>query len=504
MNADDPLIAPGAARPARVVVLGCGSIGQAVVPLLIRDVKIAPSSIRVVEMVDTRHRIADSIAAGVVSEQAAVTRENLAHFLGERLSAGDILLDLAWNIDAIAIIEWCRNAGVRYLNTSVEVWEPYADVEKQPPASRTLYHRHMALRAAMRSWGDNNGPSAILEHGANPGWVSHEAKYALEQLGAELLKRGLVSGSAKEDLERALADGAHARIAEASGTKIIQIAERDTQLTDRPKEVGEFVNTWSGEGFYEEGIAPAELGWGTHERTMPARGLAHSDNGPRNQILIQRAGMETHVRTWVPGATPATAISGGSESIGMLIRHGEAFTMSEHLTVLNDDGAARYRPTVYYAYCPSDSAIASVHELRGRNWEHPDRFRLLNNEITTGEDRLGVLLLGHPLKAWWSGSLLSIDEARAILPGHSATTLQVAGAVIGAVGWLLRHPNEGIRVPDELPHNEVLPEIRNYLGMRWAGAVDWTPLKDRLELFPEVADALPEDPWQFDAFRANV
>jgi len=188
----------------------------------------------------------------------------------------------------------------------------------------------------------------------------------------------------------------------------------------------------------------------------------------------------------------------------MLIRHGEAFTMSEHLTVLNDDGAARYRPTVYYAYCPSDSAIASVHELRGRNWEHPDRFRLLNNEITTGEDRLGVLLLGHPLKAWWSGSLLSIEEARAILPGHSATTLQVAGAVIGAVGWLLRHPNEGIRVPDELPHNEVLPEIRNYLGTRWAGAVDWTPLKDRLELFPEVADALPDDPWQFDAFRANV
>ena len=260
MTADDPLIAPGAARPARVVVLGCGSIGQAVVPLLIRDVKIAPSSIRVVEMTDTRHRIADSIAAGVVYEQAAVTRENLAAFLGERLSAGDILLDLAWNIDAIAIIGWCRSAGVRYLNTSVEVWEPYADVEHQPPASRTLYHRHMALRAAMRSWGDNNGPSAILEHGANPGWVSHEAKFALEQLGAELLKRNLVSGAAKSDLERALADGAHARIAEASGTKIIQIAERDTQLTDRPKEVGEFVNTWSGEGFYEEGIAPAEIG----------------------------------------------------------------------------------------------------------------------------------------------------------------------------------------------------------------------------------------------------
>jgi homospermidine synthase len=48
----------------------------------------------------------------------------------------------------------------------------------------------------------------------------------------------------------------------------------------------------------------------------------------------------------------------------------------------------------------------------------------------------------------------------------------------------------------------VLADIRNYLGTRWSGAVDWSPLQNRLELFPEVADAPPVDPWQFDAFRA--
>ena len=438
---------------------------------------------------------------GVVYEQAAVTRDNLATFLGERLGAGDVLLDLAWNIDAVAIIGWCRESGVRYLNTSVEVWEPYADVADQPPATRTLYHRHMGLRAMISRWGSNSGPSAIVEHGANPGWVSHEAKFALEELGAALLSRNAITGADAgariAALEGALAADDFARAAEAAGVKIVQISERDTQLTDRPKEVGEFVNTWSGEGFYEEGIAPAELGWGTHERTLPARALEHVDEGPRNQILIRRAGMETQVRTWIPGGNPARAVAEGGESIGMLIRHGEAFTMSDHLTVRDGQGAARYRPTVYYAYCPSDSAIASVHELRGRNWEHPDRFRLLNNEITTGEDRLGVFLLGHPLKGWWSGSLLSIDEARANLPGHSATTLQVAGSVIAAVAWLLRHPNEGLRVPDELPHRELLTDIRRYLGTRWSGSVEWTPLSSRLELFPDAlstADAPGDDP----------
>ncbi|MGI9096584.1 MAG: saccharopine dehydrogenase NADP-binding domain-containing protein [Candidatus Limnocylindrus sp.] len=504
------LVPASTPRPARIVVLGCGSIGQAVVPLLIRDLGITPSSIRVVELLDTRARIADSIAKGVTYEQAAVTRENLGAFLGERLGAGDVLLDLAWNIDAIEIIDWCRNHGVRYLNTSVEVWEPYADVAEQPPATRTLYHRHMGLRAMITRWGNNNGPSAIVEHGANPGWVSHEAKFALEELGAALLSRNAIVGADAAariaTLERALAADDFAQVAEAAGVKVIQISERDTQLTDRPKEVGEFVNTWSGEGFYEEGIAPAELGWGTHERALPARGLAHAGDGPRNQILIRRAGMETQVRTWIPGATPARAIAEGGESIGMLIRHGEAFTMSDHLTVRDERGAARYRPTVYYAYCPSDAAIASVHELRGRNWAHPERFRLLNNEITTGEDRLGVFLLGHPLKGWWSGSLLSIDEARVNLPGHSATTLQVAGSVIAAVAWLLRHPNEGLRVPDELPHRELLNDIRHYLGTRWSGAVDWTPLAGRLELFPDAvspAEAPGDDPWQFSAFLAR-
>ena len=35
----------------------------------------------------------------------------------------DRLLDLAWNIDNPTILQWCRDHGVRYLNTSVELWD---------------------------------------------------------------------------------------------------------------------------------------------------------------------------------------------------------------------------------------------------------------------------------------------------------------------------------------------------------------------------------------------
>ena len=51
--------------------------------------------------------------------------------------------------------------------------------------------------------------------------------------------------------------------------KGIHIAERDTQRAVHPKPRDVFVNTWSVEGFVSEGMQPAELGWGTHERWMP-------------------------------------------------------------------------------------------------------------------------------------------------------------------------------------------------------------------------------------------
>ena len=99
-----------------------------------------------------------------------------------------------------------------------------------------------------------------------------------------------------------------------TGVKVIHISERDTQVTDRPKEVDEFVNTWSIEGFYEEGIAPSELGWGTHERRLPA--AAHTyDYGPCSQICLSQMGMDTFVYSWVPL---------GGQIVGMVIRHGEA------------------------------------------------------------------------------------------------------------------------------------------------------------------------------------
>jgi homospermidine synthase len=193
---------------------------------------------------------------------------------------------------------------------------------------------------------------------------------------------------------------------------------------------------------------------------------------------------------------------------GMVVRHGEAFTMCEHLTVTDPvTGNAVYRPTVHYAYHPSDAAINSVLELRMRAWEMQPRQRIMNDEIISGRDELGVLLMGHPYKSWWTGSLLSIDEARAVVPHQSATTVQVACSILAAVSWMIDHPNEGVCVPDDLPWQYVLDKARPYLGTQHSGPADWDPVSSRNDVFPGFSverDHLNlDDPWQFTNFLTN-
>ena len=487
--------------PARVLVLGCGSVAQCVVPLLVRDLGIEPARLTVVDFADNRSRIAAEIAAGVTYEIDRVTPDNIDSFLSARVGDGDLLVDLAWNIDNPTILQWCRDHNVRYLNTSVEVWDPYIDLATTHPLDRTLYVRHMELRRMMAAWPDNRGATAVLEHGANPGLVSHFTKQALLEIGSAMLRDGLAAdaGALETALTTASNDGVGFNVlAMHTGTKVIHIAERDTQISSVPKAPDEFVNTWSVDGLYEEGIAPAEMGWGTHELRLPPNAYVHTGDGPRNQICLAQPGIETWVRSWVPSG----------EIRGMVVRHGESFTMCEHLTV-NDrvTGAAMYRPTVHYAYHPSDAAVNSVLELRMRSWAMQTKQRILNDEIISGRDELGVLLMGHPYKSWWTGSIMSIDEARAVIGHQSATTLQVAGSILGAVSWMIEHPTEGVRVPDDLPWQDVLRVATKYLGTLWSGPSDWDPVSTRNDVFGAFSNERNGldliDPWQFTNFLTH-
>lgn len=446
------------------------------------------SKVTILDMNPPDGRADEMLAAGATYMQHAITPENLAETLSGLVGPGDLLIDLAWNIEVTEIIDWCHRNGVLYINTATELWDPYDT--SVPPNQRTLYVRHMMLRDLKAKWTEP-GPTAIVEHGANPGLVSHWTKVALTDISRAMLAQG-VSPHKHPDIERYLSQRAWNHLAMTLGVKVIHISERDTQITNVPKRTNEFVNTWSVAGFHEEGIAPAEMGWGTHERYMPENAWTY-DYGPANQICLSQMGINTLVRSWVPTS---------GEIIGMVVRHGEAFTISDHLTVRAENGRPLYRPTVHYAYHPCDSAIVSLWELKMRNYEMQPAQRILQDEIIDGMDELGVLLLGHDLNGWWVGSQLDIHETRRLVPGQNATTLQVAASILGAVAYMVNHPDLGLCVPDDLPHEEILAVANPYLGPCPSVQTDWTPLKNHTDIFSPWNRwrPHPDDVWQFSTF----
>jgi homospermidine synthase len=459
-----------AAFSGRLVIIGFGSIGQGVLPLLLRHLDMRPAQISIITAEERGREIAAEY--GIEFIEHALTRDDYREVLRPRLGPGDFLLNVSVDVSSLALIELCQEQGALYLDTCIEPWPGGYTDPSLPPSARSNYAlRESALALRRRT---PNAPTAVITHGANPGLVSHFVKQALVDLAP----------GTPIPTDR---DG-WAHLSESLGVKAIHIAERDTQVAATPKEPGEFVNTWSIDGFFSEGSQPAELGWGTHERHFPADGHRH-EAGSQAAIYLMRPGAGTRVRSWTPLEGPY---------LGWLITHGESISIADYLTVGAGAGA-RYRPTCHYAYHPCDDAVLSLHELAGKNWELQARKRLIVDEITVGIDELGVLLMGNAKGVYWYGSRLSIEEARRVAPHNNATSLQVTAAVLAGIIWAIENPRRGIVEPDEMDYARVLEIAGPYLGEMVGVWGDWTPLKDRERLFPEDLDR--DDPWQFKNIR---
>ena len=177
----------------KVLMVGYGSVAQCTLPLLVKRAKIPCKSITVMDFENKREELKPWIAQGVKFVCDRITRENLGALLGKYVKAGDLLIDLAWNIDCCEILQWCHDRGVLYINTSIELWDPYAGAKNKHPTEKTLYFRRMAIRKMLVMWKEP-GATAVLEHGANPGLISHWTKRGLLDIAAAVVAEKKVKG----------------------------------------------------------------------------------------------------------------------------------------------------------------------------------------------------------------------------------------------------------------------------------------------------------------------
>jgi len=434
--------------PGRIIILGCGAVSRCLQTLLLKFEDLKPPLITLIDATEQYPQDNPVLQAGGKFIQFKITKTNFEAFLAETVKCDDVLINLASGVSSEDLVEWSHSNGVVYLDSSVEVWQ---QTERNDPFSDTIFARHTKLYSRCENW-SNPSPTAVLEHGANPGLVSHWVKYGLEYLA---------SRTNEKSVEKAASERDYPRLALLAGVKTIHISEHDRQVLGRERSPGEFCNTWSSDGLREESYGYTECCWGTHEHALPEASVQLTRK-KYSHLCIKRKPIETRMNSWTPS----------EEMTGFIVPHGETLTIGKRLSLWNEDELI-YRPTICFIYRPSKAAIESLEELR--SGVRVDSEHLMTSDIISGSDDLGVLLMGG-FGAIWVGNRLSIDRTRSIVgERHNATVLQVAASLVGALLWAIQNPRSGLMLPGDLPSEFILPIAHEFIGELEVHHTDWRP-----------------------------
>jgi len=441
-----------------IYILGQGAIGPALLYMILKIFKIKQKQITVIDLkqIDELKAIVKYVTLSALNEEPTdieiisirIDEQNYKTIFTKdhKLTKDDIIIDCAIEIHAIDIMKLCQESGCGYINSATEIWD-YKNI--YDPKSYTLY----PIIKDVREFSDELKKSgkinfnAVIDMGCNPGNVNLWAK-----LGLDMINKHYKTKKTAEQLD----------------IRTIHISEYDTQRSNIPKRINEYCNTWAStcEPFYEEGLAPVEMSFGNHEE-MPDEKFIEAVEDNDKYIAFNRLCTETYAHSYTPGY---------KNYIGILIRHGENITIGEEMStykIEKDKKIRTWSPSVYYVYHPTQDTMASLYELKEKNYKYQDNTRLFTKDIIDGRDELGLTFFLGNGDIFWIGSLLDIDEARDIYENKfndkiNATIVQVVGGYLSGIFHILdlnkKNKYNGVMVPEDLPYNTFYNKMKPFFG----------------------------------------
>jgi homospermidine synthase len=200
--------------------------------------------------------------------------------LSNFLQKGDVIVDLSTNVDAVTIWSFCMKNGINYMNTAMEESENSDNPRSFPKSTEEIYKSSLGYRHELIEkhplYNPNNGTTSVLEHGMNPGLISHFAKKGIIEAAEYFLKRKDWTDLNHINIEKYLKDRNYPKLAQEMGLHTIHCSETDSQFIENPPKdlKTKFYNTWSCRGFLTEGLVPIQVARGSHEDE-------HSEKLPR-------------------------------------------------------------------------------------------------------------------------------------------------------------------------------------------------------------------------------
>ena len=449
----------------KIVQLGFGAVGKSFFEKLPKEIKFNKENFFVISRDKLEYtfflELGGKLGNFIVAD---INRKNFKQIFSEYLNEGDLLIDFADGVGTKDFVEWCAYNNVMYLNTGETDWDDnwYNIFEENLKKNE--------LKGQLKQKNNVNKYPIVLQHGNNPGLVSHFVKSGLEYIVKKQFRNN-------KKLNTLLEENKFNEIAKELELKEIHVNDNDYQEVKDEFDENKLYSTWSIDSFFFEMLSEATVNSGTNEQINYEKEFKNIDikNGflEFKDLAIDKVG-----KTYYP--------KGKFE--GFLVPHEETITIAKSLEVKNGEDVT-YRPTVMFLYSPCKFAVKYLKEARVNDYLNPDATKpqnaenqiirgfkypkraeiLYKEQIKNGTEYVGVLLLGSKFNPVWVGNRIEknfLYKDKKSSFWQTPTITPVAMSALAATCWMIKNKDRGgIYFPDDInEYKEIIKFAEKYIS----------------------------------------
>ena len=344
----------------RIVQFGFGAVGKSFYEKLGKEVRFNENKYYVITREQYEFEAYVNLG-GIVSNfiVSEVTRDNFRQVFEPYLSEGDLLIDFADTVGTRDICEWCAQRNIMYINTGEADW---------PDHWYSIFEENELKQAMKERYGRSNDANRypiVLQHGNNPGLVSHFVKAALEYVVNTQFKKD-------KKLKNLIKQGQFNEVARNIGLTTIHVNDIDLQKVKGDYSDSVLYSTWCTDSFWFEMLSEATMNIGTHENVDYEEECNLVDR-EKGFLEFQKLAADRRCKTIYPHGTFE----------GYMVPHEETITIAKGLEV-REEGKLVYRPSVAFLYSPCEYASRYFQNAKVNDYPKPDLNKPMDCENENG------------------------------------------------------------------------------------------------------------------------
>lgn len=464
-----------------IVQFGFGAVGKSFYEKVSKEIKFNENKYHVITREKCEFQAFINLGGMVANFHVMdINKDNFEEVFGEYLKSGDLLIDFADTVGTRDICRWCAENDIMYLNTGEADW---------PENWYSIFNENR-LKTAMKKKYNNKYP-IVLQHGNNPGLVSHFVKAGIEYIVNTQFKKS-------KELKELIKENKFNKVAQKLGIKMIHVNDIDLQEVNSNDENILF-NTWCIDSFFFEMLSESTVNVGTHEKIDFEDECKYLDKND-GFLEFKKLAVDTKCRTYYPNG----------EFEGFLVPHEETITIAKGLEV-EENGEVIYRPTVMFLYSPCKSAQKYFEQAKVNDYLNPDPNQPLDFEnengeavvrgytypqkadivyrenIANGTEYVGILLIGEKFEPVWVGNRIEMPYLYKHEKGsfwQTPTITPVSMSALAGACWMLKNKDKGgIYFPDDIPdYKFIIKTAEKYISKTIYKTFDKETIKDNLKI----------------------